>query len=207
MRIPFILLTAVTLISFTSCTYDGFTRKEAHYIKEQTEDHPMRLFTIESPSDSLLLRQTARNVKEKYIGSLTMKHLHRRMLATVTDTANAGVGIAAPQVGIDVRMILVQRFDKEGEPFEAYFNPEFVAFGDSVCLGREGCLSVPGYRSMVQRHQQIAIKYHDSMGKKQRDTIEGFSAVIFQHEIDHLNGILYYDRIEEGFAALTKTEQ
>jgi peptide deformylase len=207
MRYLIFLLTTSLLLLNMACTYDGFTRGESQYIDEKPLANAMRLFTIDSPSDSLLLKQKARKVKEKHIGTETLHKLHQRMLATVTDSTNEGVGIAAPQVGIAIRMILVQRFDEEGEPFEVYFNPEILPTSDSVAIGKEGCLSVPGYISLVSRCHQISIKYLDSLGKKQQEVIEGFTAVIFQHETDHLNGILYYERIDNGFTALTKLEE
>jgi peptide deformylase len=119
------------------------------------------------------------------------------MLATVQNPENEGVGIAAPQVGILRRVVAVQRFDKEGEPFEFYVNPEIVEFGDEMELGGEGCLSVPDFSGDVWRAQRIVIKYRDEKFAEHTETIEGFTAVIFQHEIDHLDGILYIDRMEE----------
>jgi len=70
----------------------------------------------------------------------------------------------------------------------------------------EGCLSVPGYRGKVDRSHNIELSYLDSTGKKQKETVNGYTAVIFQHEIDHLNGILFFDRVYGGFNLLTKVE-
>ena len=123
--------------------------------------------------------------------------LRRRMLATVQDPQNTGVGIAAPQVGILRRMIAVQRFDKPGEPFEFYLNPEIVESSAETAPGREGCLSIPGLAGTVVRAQRIVLRYRDERFAEKTETIDGFTAVIFQHETDHLDGILYTDRTDE----------
>ena len=109
-----------------------------------------------------------------------------------------GVGIAAPQVGILRRMIAVQRFDKPGEPFEFYLNPEIVESSAETAPGREGCLSIPGLAGRVVRAQRIVLRYRDERFAEKTETIDGFTAVIFQHETDHLDGILYTDRTDEA---------
>jgi peptide deformylase len=119
------------------------------------------------------------------------------MLKTVRNPENEGVGIAAPQVGILRRLVAVQRFDKEGEPFEFYVNPEIVEYGEPKEYGSEGCLSVPNHRGEVLRSRCITLRYRDLQFKRQTEIIEDFTAVIFQHEIDHLDGILYIDRISD----------
>ena len=109
-----------------------------------------------------------------------------------------GIGIAAPQVGILRRMIAVQRFDKPGEPFEFYLNPEIVESSAETAPGREGCLSIPGLAGTVVRAQRIVLRYRDERFAEKTETIDGFTAVIFQHETDHLDGILYTDRTDEA---------
>jgi peptide deformylase len=121
------------------------------------------------------------------------------MIATVTHPSQDGVGIAAPQVGINRRVVAVQRFDKEGEPFEVYPNIRIVWASESLESGPEGCLSVPDRRGEVMRSQEIVIEYADVTRldcpeHMVRDTVKGFTAVIFQHEVDHLDGILYIDK-------------
>ena len=120
------------------------------------------------------------------------------MVATVTHPSKDGVGIAGPQVGLNRRVVAVQHFDKEGEPFEVYPNVRIVWQSDSLAFGPEGCLSVPDRREDVARSQEIVIEYTAVPGLKTiRDTISGFTAVIFQHEVDHLDGVLYIDRVAE----------
>lgn len=123
--------------------------------------------------------------------------LTARMLATVQDEAHAGVGIAAPQVGINKNLIWVQRFDKPEQPFESYINPKIVWRSTLLRTGAEGCLSIPDRRDEVERSYAIRLQYALPTGTLKEENIEGFTAVIFQHEIDHLSGILYPDRVEE----------
>ena len=155
----------------------------------------MPLVTIKSETDSLFLRKVSTplniaDVKSEYFISLA-----NSMLLTVTNPENEGVGIAAPQVGVSKQLIAVQRIDKEGEPFEFYVNPKIVSFSGDKKTGGEGCLSVPGMKGLVDRYQEIVIEYNDIEDFTiKSETIEGFTAVIFQHEIDHLNGILYIDK-------------
>ena len=116
------------------------------------------------------------------------------MRVLTVDSEADGVGIAGPQVGISRRVVAVQRFDKEGEPFEVYPNIRITARRGEPEPGPEGCLSVPGRRGTVSRYREIDISYTAMPeGRDTVETITGFTAVIFQHECDHLDGILYTD--------------
>jgi peptide deformylase len=194
------------MIIFAGCTKDGFNRQEIITITEKSKSDKMKLATVNLQTDSIFLRREARKVAKRNITSKTMSLFKSRMLATVSDSLNPGVGIAAPQVGVSLKMILVQRLDKVNEPFEVYFNPKIERLSDSINSGLEGCLSVPGYHGKVERSQNIEISYLDSTGNKCKEEISGFTAVIFQHEIDHLLGILYFDHIYGGFNSLSPDE-
>ncbi|PVH26013.1 peptide deformylase [Sphingobacterium corticibacter] len=126
-----------------------------------------------------------------------VQKLSARMLATVQDEAHAGVGIAAPQVGINKNLILVQRFDKARQPFESYINPKIIWRSTLLRTGAEGCLSIPDRREEVERSYAIRLQYALPTGDVIEENVEGFTAVIFQHEIDHLFGVLYPDRVDE----------
>ena len=117
------------------------------------------------------------------------------MVSTVTSPEQDGVGIAGPKVGVSRRVVAVQRFDKEGEPFEVYPNIRIVARRGEKVPGPEGCLSVPGKRGDVCRYRDIDIVYSlaDGTARDTLETVKGFTAVIFQHECDHLDGVLYTD--------------
>lgn len=205
--ITYVLIAFSLLLGAVACKTDGFNQQEIELIYSGDENSKLPLFTIEQINDSLLLRQSARNIKSRYIGSDALELLRKRMLATVRDSLDPGVGIAAPQVGFSVRMVYVQRFDKVGEPFEIYYNPVIELYGDSINSGSEGCLSVPYYRGRVDRSQNITISYLDSLGQKRQEKINDFTSVIFQHEIDHINGILYFDHVDGGFDALMKIDE
>ena len=166
-------------------------------------DSIMRVLTIQDSIDLAVLRAVSCDFSAKELMSEQFTKLGRRMVATVTHPSQDGVGIAGPQVGLNRRIVAVQRFDKEGEPFEVYANVRIVWMSDSLACGPEGCLSVPDRRGNVLRSQQIVIEYADLASLSHscddipmaRDTVSGFTAVIFQHEIDHLEGVLYLDRL------------
>ena len=196
----------MALASCFSCqrqTEKGFNDSELNIINGS--DSIMRVLTIEDESDLAILRNSSTDLSLAALQSDEYDKLAELMVATVTHPSQDGVGIAAPQVGINRRIVAVQRFDKEGEPFEVYPNIRIVWASDSVALGPEGCLSVPDRRGEVKRSQEIIIEYADMKAASSakntipmvRDTVSGFSAVIFQHEIDHLEGILYIDRLDQ----------
>ena len=160
----------------------------------------MRVLTIDSREDCKILRKESTDLSVKALKSEQYKVLAELMIATVTHPSQDGVGIAAPQVGLNRRVVAVQRFDKEHEPFEVYPNIRIVWASDSLVAGPEGCLSVPNRRGEVMRSQEIIIEYADITRLDEsdfmvRDTVRDFTAVIFQHEIDHLDGTLYIDKI------------
>lgn len=187
---------AAATLAFAGCS-GGFSAAEEETI-HAGKGEIMRILTVGNPADSLVLRQKAAPVTGRMLRTDDYAVLRRRMLATVQDPQNTGVGIAAPQVGILRRMIAVQRFDKPGEPFEFYLNPEIVESSAETAPGREGCLSIPGLAGTVVRAQRIVLRYRDERFAEKTETIDGFTAVIFQHETDHLDGILYTDRTDEA---------
>ncbi len=147
------------------------------------------------PADSIILSSVSQQVD---LEDETLPWLISTMYRTVTDSLSRGVGIAAPQVGVNKRVILVQRFDKSNEPFEAYINPTIAQYSILKENRKEGCLSVDGIRCEVQRPYAILVSYFTVEGVYRIEMIEGFTARIFQHEIDHLNGILFTQRAEKG---------
>lgn len=164
----------------------------------------MRVLTIDDPADSVILRAESSDLSAAALRSDGFAQLARRMVTTVTHPSQDGVGIAGPQVGLNRRVVAVQRFDKPDEPFEVYPNISIVWSSDSLAYGPEGCLSVPDRRGDILRAQEIIIEFADTAALRSsrgtyvpvvRDTIRGYTAVIFQHEIDHLDGILYIDRL------------
>lgn len=157
----------------------------------------MRVLTVEDSLDLAVLRAPSEDLALRDIASEAYRTLARRMLETVTSPEQDGVGIAAPQVGLNRRMIAVQRFDKPGEPFEVYPNIRITAVYGQQELGAEGCLSVPGRRGNVMRWRNLDISYTSPRTLKDTtESVHGFTAVIFQHECDHLDGVLYTDKLQ-----------
>ena len=157
----------------------------------------MYVFVIDDRRDSLELRRPCKDLSDEELSSDLYAMLTRKMLNTVNSPQQGGVGIAAPQVGIHRRIVAVQRLDKEGEPFELYPNIRILEhLGDTV-RGREGCLSIPGKRGIVPRREGVVISWTDPETLSERqEEIHGFTAVIFQHEVDHLDGVLFIDRAD-----------
>ena len=183
---------AMTLLM--SCSSE-FTSTEREIIYSG-ESEIMRVMSIANEQDSLLLRTPSKPLNKKLLQQDEFQTLCFRMLATVQNPENEGVGIAAPQVGILRRLVAVQRFDKEGKPFEFFINPEIVDKDSTLVAGGEGCLSVPEIYEDVERSQRITLRYYDADFVQHEEVIEGFTAVIFQHEIDHLDGKLFIDYLQ-----------
>lgn len=121
----------------------------------------------------------------------------RKLLDDMTETMYAapGVGLAAPQVGVSKRIIVV---DPQGEDSQLYqlINPEII-HQEGWVKGTEGCLSIPGMVGDVYRYEKVRVVALDRTGKKVWIDAEGWLARIFQHEIDHLDGILYTDKCSD----------
>ena len=194
MNKAFVMLCAGVLLA--ACARENpLTSEERFLIGEG--DGMMRVLTVEDSLDMAVLRAPSSDLSVQDIASGAYATLARRMLATVTSPEQDGVGIAAPQVGLNRRVIVVQRFDKPGEPFEVYPNIRITGVHGSQELGAEGCLSVPGRRGNVMRFRNVDIAYTSPHTLKDTtESIHGFTAVIFQHECDHLDGVLYIDKLQ-----------
>ncbi|MEN6570221.1 MAG: peptide deformylase [Anaerolineaceae bacterium] len=113
-----------------------------------------------------------------------------------------GVGLAAPQVGISSRLIVVEfNVDEEDDesPKKLFIlaNPEIVEASEVMVKGIEGCLSIPDLVGEVERHESVVVKAQNKLGKPVKIKATGWLARIFQHEIDHLDGILFTDRTDK----------
>lgn len=176
----------------------SFTPEQSRLIHDGDTITPMRVFLITKPSDSILLRTPSQYITPNQNDS-TLTHLVKRLYVTVRDSLTMGVGIAAPQVGILKSVIWVQRFDKPEMPFEVYLNPMINSYSEEKFPCREGCLSIPNRRDTTQiRSREIELSYDKLSGEHvSAEKVEGFTSVIFQHEVDHLYGILYTDHLTE----------
>jgi peptide deformylase len=121
------------------------------------------------------------------------------LVADMDDTMRAlnGAGLAAPQIGVSLRVVIFEvqrnpRYPDAGEvPYTVLVNPELTPLGDDFEDGWEGCLSVPGLRGLVPRHRRLRYRGCDAFGRSIDRTVEGFHARVLQHEVDHLDGVLY----------------
>lgn len=124
-----------------------------------------------------------------------IRELARAMLQTMY--TSDGVGLAAPQVGIPKRLVVVDpEPDKAHSPVYILINPEINQCRGTLEKGQEGCLSVPEVFSDVMRYPQITVSFKDELGRPQTMVAKGFLARIIQHEIDHLDGVMFVDHVE-----------
>ncbi|CCQ50848.1 peptide deformylase [Crocosphaera watsonii WH 8501] len=147
-----------------------------------------------------ILRQQAQLVQD-----LTDQKLQQLMDTLLTTARDAnGVGIAAPQVSQSYRLFVVCSHPNPRYPDAPMMdptimiNPRIISHNDEIVKGWEGCLSVPGVRGLVPRYKVITVEYLDRYGKLQQQKLKDFVARIFQHELDHLNGILFIDRVDKS---------
>jgi peptide deformylase len=148
------------------------------------------------------VRRIGDNVLRKKANKV--EKINRDLLKLIDDMvetmhAQDGVGLAAPQVGIEKRLAVVEVSKDEKTPgsgqLYVLINPEIVRRSAEKQVGVEGCLSIPGWRGEVERAHSISVKFQDRDGNRQKIDVEGYVAVAFQHEIDHLDGVLYIDKL------------
>jgi len=149
-----------------------------------------------------VLREIAKPLREEEIGSPEIEQLIEDMIETLHNSG--GIGLAAPQVNCSLQLAIVEITDSEGrygelplQALEIYINPVISVVSPEEEGFWEGCLSIPGLRGFVQRPQHIRIDYLNRLGEAQTITLQGFLATVFQHEFDHLHGVLYIDRIKD----------
>jgi peptide deformylase len=145
-----------------------------------------------------VLRQKCQPIDPEKITGPEVQRLIRDMYETMAEYN--GVGLAAPQVHQPVRLVIAGgEVDDEGRHnIRVLINPEITVLDENDRLGMyEGCLSVPGMRGWVERPASIKVAAWNEKGEKLDFTLEGFPAVVMQHECDHLDGVLYVDRIED----------
>jgi peptide deformylase len=146
-----------------------------------------------------MLRQVAASVTQ--FGTPALRELVHDMLETMR--ANDGAGLAAIQIGVLQRVVVFEltnnpRYPDAGPvPLTVLVNPEIELLGEERELGWEGCLSVPGLRGLVPRYRRLRYRGFDELGQPLDRTVTDFHARVVQHECDHLDGILYPQRIED----------
>ncbi|MFN2187466.1 MAG: peptide deformylase [Candidatus Promineifilaceae bacterium] len=160
----------------------------------------MTILPIETPENPVLRRKT----RPVSTFDADLQLLIDNMIETMRD-AN-GVGLAGPQVNQSLRLTVVEtlpEYDEDGQAIDGsrelfvLVNPEIVWKSRKMVDGIEGCLSIPGWLGEVARHESIRVRALDRHGKKIRMRLEDWSARIVQHEVDHLDGVLYIDRLTD----------
>lgn len=155
-----------------------------------------------------ILRETATTVE-----SWSDKSLQKLVKELIKTTVkHKGVGIAAPQVSRSLRLIVIASHPTPRYPHApqmsptAMINPYLITHGSETEKSWEGCLSIPGIRGLVPRYKNIAVEYTDRNGKACHQELTDFVARIFQHEYDHLQGIVFLDRVESTHEMITELE-
>jgi peptide deformylase len=155
-----------------------------------------------------VLRQRASEVEN--LNDAELQTFIDDLIETCVDSS--GVGIAAPQVYRSDRVFIIYsrpntRYPNASEmgPM-ALINPEITSFSEEKVKDWEGCLSIPGIRGLVPRHKAISVKYRTPGGEVVENELSDFTARIFQHELDHLDGIVFLDRIESNQELVTEKE-
>ncbi|MGZ5197374.1 MAG: peptide deformylase [Kaistella sp.] len=189
MKLLSFLFLTVTVFSYGQ----KFTAAEISLIKSGELHSALPIFqSADSLQRNVLLAKSSDVKPRNKVTKILVNRMKLALIAT-----DGGVGIAAPQVGINLNIIWAQRFDKAEKPLEYFLNPKIIWRSEVLNLGPEGDLSIAEFRDQFYRSQVILLEYDDLDGRKHREIVEGFTAVIIQHEIDHLFGILISDKIEE----------
>jgi peptide deformylase len=158
----------------------------------------MTMLEIQKLTNPILRKKT----RKVTVFNRDLQTLIDNMIETMREAS--GVGLAGPQVNEPLRLTVIETMpdrDEEGEEIEGsrdlfvLVNPEIIWESDEVVSGIEGCLSIPGWVGEVDRHKSIRVKAQDRKGKKVRLRFNGWTARIVQHEVDHLDGILYIDKL------------
>ena len=157
--------------------------------KEAVDNPPLEIFKLGSET----LRTEAKRISKV---DNQIRHLAKDMLQSMYSAK--GIGLAGPQVGISKELLVIDiNFeDSAAEPL-ILINPEITAFGSTLNTYEEGCLSIPGVYLNVVRPSTIKLKFRDEMGRPRKMNADGLLARCIQHEVDHLKGVLFVDRVTE----------
>ena len=168
----------------------------------------MKRFLQIAQLGNTILRETAKPIEN--IQSQEIQDLISDMITTLEDSG--GVGLAAPQINQSKRIFIISSHANKKQPNSvemeptAIINPEIIEYSKEVEKGWEGCLSIPGLMGNVPRYKNITVRYQDKDGNKKEEKFTGFLARVFQHENDHLDGVVYLDRLENIKDIITEKE-
>lgn len=209
-----IILVSLSVIASISCSkeevldqpihqqiseYQPFTQEETTLIMSGDTNVPMRVLLTTNREDSLFLRQKSMDVEPDFNNPVLIRLIKRLYYTMISD---GGVGIAAPQVGIHRNLFWFKRFDVlPNKPFQVAINPKINFYSQrKVNFIGDGCLSVPDISGKTERFSSIMVEYTLDNGVVEKNILEGYSSVsftsvCFQHEFDHLQGVLFVDRL------------
>ena len=157
--------------------------------KESLDQSPLTIRTLGNQD----LRQSAKRISKV---DEAVRELARDMLRSMY--SSAGIGLAAPQVGVHKQLLVIDLDpDNAAAPPMVLINPEIRSFGSAIETYEEGCLSIPGVYLNVVRPSVVEVTYRDELGKPQRIKADGLLSRCIQHEMDHLNGVLFVDRVTD----------
>lgn len=158
--------------------------------KEPVDNPP---YDIHKLGDAVL-RAPARRIGKVDDG---IRDLARDMLISMY--AARGIGLAAPQIGVHLQLLVIDlEIEDANSPPLVLINPEITSVGGSICTYEEGCLSIPGVYLDVVRPSVVEVSYRDAFGRPKRLKADGLMARCIQHELDHLNGVLFVDRVTDS---------
>ena len=147
----------------------------------------LKILTIPDPR----LKHKSSNIE---VFDKELKTIVKNMYETLYASGN-GIGLAAPQVDIRKRIVVIDLNEDEKSSPITFINPRIIKFSDEKFVNKEGCLSVPEYYADVERAKEVEVEWFDDMGVKYKKTLSGLMSICIQHEIDHLDGILFVDHL------------
>ncbi len=157
--------------------------------KEAVEKPPLTIYKL---GEEVLRTPAKRIVKV----DKSIRELAQNMLITMYSAK--GIGLAAPQVGVHKRILVIDiNLEDPEAPPHVFINPEIISSSASLDTYEEGCLSIPGVYLNVIRPSSIKLSYRDEMGRQKKMNADGLMARCIQHEIEHLNGVLFVDRVTD----------
>lgn len=150
------------------------------------------------------LRRAAREVAPAEVGSAEFQRLVEDMIETMGEYG--GVGLAAPQVHFSLRLFVMRPSPEDDSTLRVAVNPRLTPLGEETAEDWEGCLSIPDLHGRVPRRLRLRLEALDAQGRPYREELEGFPARVCQHENDHLDGVVFLDRMKE-LSSLTFGEE
>ena len=176
----------------------------------------MKILTVNNKKEKKFLREKTAKFDFSGFSKVEIQELIKKM-REIMEISN-GIGLSANQLGLDLRLFVAHLPEipresalspRQSAPgkFYAIFNPEITKFSKEKIVMEEGCLSVPGFYGLVERPEKITLVGYDKNAKKIKIKAWGLLARVFQHEIDHLNGILFIDRTKKVYKLPTKEQQ